>query len=303
MKNKSLTGSLLTILALAGMAVASLTSCEKAIFDEDNTKVETPSDANLIIRVTGNQVNDAFQTRAMVDITTYCTRFNFVLYKDGKKVDSRSQMQGDADYGQVALKLVAGTYKLLVLAHSSVGGNPSLTDPENIQFTNSLGYSDTFYYYGDIEVTKQAKTHEIKLARVVTKVTFVINDEMPSTVKYIGLSYTGGSGVFNAVTGYGGSVNSKQEKLVDVEGKTSPVELPVYTFLQSDTGTLQLKVTAYSEYTSSTKTVVLERSFENIPVERLKETIVSGDFFEHESDNSFSFVAETGWEVHERISY
>ena len=81
------------------------------------------------------------------------------------------------------------------------------------------------------------------------------------------------------------------------------VELPVYTFLQSDTGTLQLKVTAYSEYTSSTKTVVLERSFENIPVERLKETIVSGDFFEHESDNSFSFVAETGWEVHERISY
>lgn len=296
------TGIFVSLLA-AGIMAVGLTSCEKAVFDED-TQVENPKNANLTIRVAGNRVNDAFETRAMVDITTYCTRFNFVLYKDGKKVESRSQLQGDADYGQVSLSLATGTYKLLVLAHSSSGGNPTLPDPENIQFTNALGYSDTFYYYGDIEVTKEAKTHEIKLTRVVSKLTFVINDDIPSEVKYVALEYTGGSGVFNAVTGYGGSVNSRQLKLIKVEGQTSPISIAAYTFLREDTGTLQLKVTAYSEYKSSSdNTVFLERTFSDIPVERQKETIYEGDFFEHDSENAFSFVAETDWEVLQRISY
>lgn len=295
-------GIFVSLLA-AGMMAVGLTSCEKAVFDED-TQVETPKNANLTIRVAGNRVNDAFETRAMVDITTYCTRFNFVLYKDGKKVESRSQLQGDADYGQVSLSLATGTYKLLVLAHSSSGGNPTLSDPENIQFTNQLGYSDTFYYYGDIEVTKEAKTHEIKLTRVVSKLTFVINDDIPSDVKYVDVLFTGGSGVFNAVTGYGGNVNSQQLRHISVQNATSPVRISCYTFLREDTGSLKLKVTAYSEYKSSSdNTVFLERTFSDIPVERQKETIYEGDFFEHDSENAFSFVAETDWEVLQRISY
>ena len=294
--------SLTALMAVATMTIG-LTSCEKAVFDEE-TPVATPENVNLIILVAGNRVDDAFETRAMVNITDYCSRFNFVLYKDGQKVESRSQLKGDADYGQVALSLAAGTYKLLVLAHSSTGGNPSVSDPENIQFTNALGYSDTFYYYGDIVVTKEAKTHEITLKRAVTKVTFIINDEIPSDVKYIGIYYTGGSGVFNAVTGYGGSVNSQQTKVVSVQNETSPVTIPIYTFLQQDTGNLQLKVTAYSAYTSSTNnTVYLERTFSDIPVEHHKQTIVEGDFFEHDSQNTFSFIAETDWELSQRISY
>ena len=294
--------SLTALMAVATMTIG-LTSCEKAVFDEETPAV-TPENANLIIRVAGNRVNDAFETRAMVNITDYCSRFNFVLYKDGQKVESRSQLKGDADYGQVALSLAAGTYKLLVLAHNSTGGNPSVSDPENIQFTNALGYSDTFYYYGDIVVTKEAKTHEITLKRAVTKVTFIINDEIPSDVKYIGIYYTGGSGVFNAVTGYGGSVNSQQTKVVSVQNETSPVTIPIYTFLQQDTGNLQLKVTAYSAYTSSSNnTVYLERTFSDIPVEHHKQTIVEGDFFEHDSQNTFSFIAETDWELSQRISY
>ena len=294
--------SLTALMAVATMTIG-LTSCEKAVFDEE-TPVATPENVNLIILVAGNRVDDAFETRAMVNITDYCSRFNFVLYKDGQKVESRSQLKGDADYGQVALSLAAGTYKLLVLAHSSTGGNPSVSDPENIQFTNALGYSDTFYYYGDIVVTKEAKTHEITLKRAVTKVTFIINDEIPSDVKYVGIYYTGGSGVFNAVTGYGGSVNSQQTKVVSVQNETSPVTIPIYTFLQQDTGNLQLKVTAYSAYTSSTNnTVYLERTFSDIPVEHHKQTIVEGDFFEHDSQNTFSFIAETDWELSQRISY
>lgn len=302
MKKHFFSLSLTALMAMATMTIG-LTSCEKAVFDEETPAV-TPENANLIIRVAGNRVNDAFETRAMVNITDYCSRFNFVLYKDGQKVESRSQLKGDADYGQVALTLAPGTYKLLVLAHSSSGGNPSVSDPENIQFTNNLGYSDTFYYYGDIVVTKEAKTHEITLKRAVTKVTFIINDEIPSDVKNVGILYTGGSGVFNAVTGYGGSVNSQQMKVVSVQNQTSPIVIPIYTFLQQDTGTMKLKVTAYSYYKdTSDNTVFLERTFSDIPVEHHKQAIVEGDFFEHDSQNTFSFVAETDWELSQRISY
>ena len=306
MRKDSLCGVLAVVAALA--LSCGLTSCEKAVFDEDTPVVEkpeeqTPEGANLTIRVSGNKVNDEFVTRAMVDITTYCTRFNFVLYQDGKKIESRSQSQGDTNFGEVSLTLATGTYKLLVLAHRSTGGNPTLSDPENIQFTNALGFSDTFYYYDDIVVTKDPKTHEITLNRASTKLTFIIDDDIPSNVKYIELYYTGGSGVLNAVTGYGGNVNSQQTKVVSVEGSASPVRLPVYTFLQQDTGKMQLKVTAYSEYTSTTKTVVKERTFSDIPVEHHKETILEGDFFDHSSTNGFSFLAETDWEVSERMTY
>ena len=301
MKKHFFSLSLTALMAMATMTIG-LTSCEKAVFDEETPAV-TPENANLIIRVAGNRVNDAFETRAMVNITDYCSRFNFVLYKDGQKVESRSQLKGDDGYGQVALSLAPATYKLLVLAHNSTK-NPTVSDPEAIQFTNSDGYSDTFYYYGDIVVTKEAKTHEITLKRAVTKVTFIINDEIPSDVKYVGIYYTGGSGVFNAVTGYGGSVNSQQMKVVSVQNQTPPIVIPIYTFLQQDTGTMKLKVTAYSYYKdTSDNTVYLERTFSDIPVEHHKQTIVEGDFFEHDSQNTFSFIAETDWELSQRISY
>ena len=306
MRKDSLCGVLAVVAALA--LSCGLTSCEKAVFDEDTPVVEkpeeqTPEGANLTIRVSGNKVNDEFVTRAMVDITTYCTRFNFVLYQDGKKIESRSQSQGDANFGEVSLTLATGTYKLLVLAHSSQNGNPSLSDPENIQFTNALGFSDTFYYYDDIVVTKDPKTHEILLKRATTRVKFVVNDEIPSNVKYFHFYYTGGSGVFNAVTGYGGTVDSRQERLVVVTDAT-PYTVPLYTFLQQDTGNMQLKVTAYTENPDNNNAVVVkERTFSDIPVEHHKETILEGDFFDHSSTNGFSFLAETDWEVSERMTY
>ena len=289
----------LTFVLLMLSVVVGIVSCEKAVFDEE--KPEQPSQkANLILKVTGQQISEDMQTRAMVDITTYSTRFNFVLYKDGKKVESRSQKKEDSGFGEVALSLEPGTYKLLVLAHSSAGGNPTVSDPENIQFTNTLGYSDTFYYYDDITVTKEPKTHNITLKRAVSKITFVINDSWPDSVAYFKFYYTGGSGVLNAVTGMGGNVKSKQEKMVEVVRAKAPMKTSLYTFLQEQTGTMQLKVTALK---ADKTTVVLERTFSDIPMAYQKETVLEGDFFNHYSDNSFSFMAETNWDVLEKIAY
>lgn len=287
MKNQK--KALWTALLVSSIA---LTSCEKPILDEANAETQETTqeaNANVVIRISNvQQVGYNQLTRSLVDITGYSSRLNFVLYKDGEKVKSLSQMQGDEGYGQVAFSLMPGTYKVLVLAHSSKG-NPTLSDPESIKFDNSISYSDTFYYYGDITVGLEAATHDLTLVRATSLLRFIINDELPSDLYRIKLLYAGGSGVLNAVTGYGGNVDSRQEKLYRVDGYTAPLTLPVYTFLQEDEGMLNLTVTAMDEANN----VLLERKFTDIPMKRNMITEYSGAFFEH--DNAFTLKADIDW--------
>lgn len=284
---------------LAIALLGSLSACEKPILDEEEEESTTTtkeqgsnkqdSKGNVVIRVTNFNLTPI--TKAVVDLTTYCTRLNYVLYKDGNKVVGKSQLKEDADFGEMTMTVDPGTYKLLVLAHSSTNGNPTLSDPENIQFTNKLGYSDTFYYYGDLEVTSEPKTHELTLTRASTLLKFIITDEIPENVTNIYIHYTGGSGVLNAVTGYGGNVDSRQEKNAKIQGYSSPLSIRIYTFLQSDEGYLNLKVEARDA--NNNNNVVLSREFEHINVKRNCVTEYEGSFFSHE--NSLTLLADTAW--------
>ena len=292
-------------IVLMCMAVAiAMTSCEKPIVEEEAEaaakELVPTADANVVIRVTDfilTPNDDARQTRAVEDITAYSTRFNFVIYKDGKKLEARSQMKGDDNYGQVAISLEPGTYKLLVLAHSSNGGNPTLSDPENLRFTNSLSYSDTFYYYDNLVVTSEPQIHNVVLKRASARLSFTITDEIPSNVKNFSFYYTGGSGVLNAVTGYAADVNSQQTMLFGP--RTAPTTFDIYTFLKQDEGKIQLSVTALD----ADGKVVKERQFDDVPMKINMVTQYSGSFFDHASENGFTFTAETGWTVYETVDY
>ena len=271
------------------VAAALLSSCEKAVFDDVETESSTENEvANLTLRVTNIKQIGYNSTRAVVDITGYSSRLNFVLYKDGERVQQIDQKQDDEGYGEVSLSLMPGTYKVLVLAHSSKG-NPTLADAESIRFGKDISYSDTFYYYGDIEVGTEAKTHDLLLVRVSSLLRFIINDAIPESVAKIRFFYTGGSCVLNAATGYGNSSDTPQEKLYNIEGLSAPLTLSLYTFLLADEGKLDVKVQAEDKNNN----VVLERSFSNISVKRNMITEYSGAFFEH--DNGFSFTADTEW--------
>jgi hypothetical protein len=189
----------------------------------------------------------------------------------------------------VTLSLAEGTYKLLVVASSALD-NPTLSNPEKIQFSNKLGYTDTFSYYGDLTVTSEPTSHEISLNRNVSCLRFTINDEFPENVKYMKFYYTGGSGVLNAVTGYGGLVDSEQEKITNITGLTVPLTFNVYTFLQAEEALLQVTVTALE---SDNKTVVAERQFEDVPMKYQMITEYAGSFFNH--DHGITFKVDTAW--------
>ena len=254
------------------MAVITLLSaCEKMDLSTLKDKDGATSQPNLVLNVVGS--GSEATTRAGEE--SPWTRLNFVVYQNGKKVKGVNQEEGDEGYGKATLTLEEGTYQVLVLAHSC-DGNPTLSAAEKIQFTNAIGFTDTFCYYGTIAVTNEQQTHNITLNRVTAMLRFIINDDMPANISNLKFYYTGGSGALNATTGLG-CVESKQTVVivVDPETLTKPYTFDLYTIPRETTASLNLTVTAYDE----TQTVVHERTFKGVEVQANKITEFSGNFF------------------------
>ena len=252
------------------MAIVILTSCEKAIFDDDKPIVQGQK-ANLILKV---QVTDDLQMGITRSDASYWGRISFVAYQGGKKVKSVTQMRGDDGYGEAAMQLSPGAYQVLVLAHSS-NGNPTLSTAEKIPFTNAIGYTDTFFAYQDITVSTEVQEHAITLERVTAMLRFIINDAMPQNVKTMKFYYTGGSGALNANTGLG-CVASQQTVNIDADPTAgTPYTFELYTIPREVTAALNLTVTAYD----GSGNVITEKIIKGVAIERNKITELSGDFF------------------------
>ena len=118
-----------------------LAACEKRIIDETTGK-EIPSETNVILHFTQFE-QEAF-TRSATDITNLCSRLNIAIFDaEGTKVKTVAQKEGDASYGTVALSLAAGTYRLVVIAHSC-DGSATITSTEKVTFPNNK-VTDTFF--------------------------------------------------------------------------------------------------------------------------------------------------------------
>ncbi|MBQ3629630.1 MAG: FimB/Mfa2 family fimbrial subunit [Prevotella sp.] len=264
-----------------------LSACEKMPTDDEITTVEN---ATLTLNVTTDGITPFGSTRA----GSYWTHLNFVVYQNGSKVAGVNQAEGDDNYGHASMQLSPGTYQVLVLAHSSES-NPTLTNPEKLQFTNAMGFTDTFYYYDGITVTSEPKTHNITLERATALLRFIIDDDMPDGISYLRFYYTGGSGALNARTGYG-CVDSKQTVNIDADpAATKPYVFDLYTIPKEQQGSLNLTVTAYGE---DGVEIVKERVFKGISIERNKITELKGSFFtespnDDPNDNPSSPTSDT----------
>lgn len=286
---------------IVALAVTGLASCEKALLDEDDTGRQEEQ-GNVVIRTSIYNIVPFNDTRAMQNIADYCSAISFVFYQEGSKVKSFTQKKSDEGFGQLTTTLAAGTYQLLILAHSCPFGNPTMSDPTAIKFTNTeSGYSDTFYYYDDLVVTSDQNTYDLTLQRATSMVSITINDDsMPADVTKIRVYYEGESGVFNATTGWGGTTNSKQYVMYDVAGQSTPLTLNAYTFLRNDTGTLTVTLTAYDSHDAT----IAEKVLKDVPMKNRMVTEYTGKLFaSSNSDIQFNLQAETAWEVYKQIEF
>lgn len=262
------------------LAILLLLSCEKAYIDVDDGAGDSPAssklEGNLIVSI--SQIEQIpFLDYSRAAVADVCTRVNFVVYNmAGTRVKQINQQLGHANYGTAAFQLEEGEYQLVVVAHSS-DGNPTMTDPTKIRFTNAQGFTDTFLYNGHITIGAEPQTHTVSLRRITSLCRFAITDEYPFNVKKMRFYYTGGSGAFNAATGFG-TVNSKQEVTFYVA--TGQKQFDLYTILHNAEGTIHLKVSALN----AVDDILREREFD-IPLAQNRMTCLTGPFF---SDGDFN---------------
>ena len=282
---KNMHYSLCTVATLCAMlAVVVLASCEKPLFPEG---LSASQDGNL--RVSVYQIEKtpfASLTRAAQTASEVVTRLNFAIYDEsGLRLKQINQTSDQTGFGNCSFQLEEGTYQLVVVGHSA-SGNPTMTNPAKIQFTNSTGYTDTFLCYGEVTIGEEAVDYEVSLDRIVARCSFVLTDDIPSDVRKMQFYYTGGSGAFNAATGLG-SVASKQTVTFDVSDG-SQKQFDLYTFLHETTDNIALKVTALD----ASGNVLYERDFD-VPMEQNHITWLSGAFFDGSGSSSTTITGVT----------
>ena len=266
------------------MMVFALVACEKAILTEET--VTDDSSGNLTVRVF--QIEQTpFGSLTRTAASEACTRLNFLIYNtDGSRVKMVNQVSSDKNFGTASFQLDEGDYQLVVVGHSS-NGNPTSTNPQKIQFSNSLGYTDTFLSSGDITIEAEEPLEvDVTLDRIVALCRFCLTDDIPADVRKMQFYYTGGSGAFNAYTGLG-SVNSKQTVTFDVSDG-SQKQFDLYTFLHELSDNIALKVTALD----ASGNALYERDFD-VPMEQNHITWLTGAFFNGSGSSSTSVTGVT----------
>jgi len=220
---------------------------------------------------------------------------------EGKRLKQFNQMVGDSDFGTASFDITTGQYQVVAMAHSS-NGNPTMTNPLKIQFTNAKGYSDTFLYNTTLTVDDEPQTLGLTLKRIVALCRFIISDAIPERVEKMMFQYKGGSGAFDATTGLG-CVNSTQVVTIEVQTGEQNTVCDLYTFLHEQTGVIHLVVMALDD----TENVIYEREFD-VPMQRNMVTTLSGDFFTGQTPGSTCTTTTTVsidglWEGEKLINY
>ena len=265
-------------------AVIALVSCEKSLITEDDKSADIMGN----LRVSVFQIEKtpfASLTRAKEAASAVVTRLNFAVYDiDDSRVKQVNQTSDQRGFGTASFQLEEGTYQLVVVGHSA-NGNPTMTNPAKIQFTNATGYTDTYIYYSEVTIGEDVVDLQVSLDRIVALCRFVITDDSPADVRKMQFYYTGGSGAFNAATGLG-SVASKQTVTVDVTSGQKQFDL--YTFLHEPSDNIALKVKALD----ANGNVLYERDFD-VPMEQNHITWLSGAFFTGSGSSSTSITGVT----------
>ena len=264
---------------------AAFSSCQKAVFDEDDGGAGAVDGVAIRFQVTQfEQIPfGSTSTSRATDVGKACTQINFAIYQNGTRVKQINQKASDADFGAVNLSLKEGRYLVVVLAHSC-DGIATMTDPAKITFPNNK-VTDTFWYSDSITV-EQDCTYQLKLKRAVAMFRLQATDAVTADVKMVRLYNTGGSSTFDAINGVG-CVNSKQWENFnitdDMVGTVRNFE--VYSFPKADNKGLNVKVTTHDKNSNR----IFEKEIANAPIQRNVITVYKGRLFSKNADSKGDF--------------
>lgn len=258
-------------------------SCEKAIITEEQN---IPYKGNLILKVSPYNITRSSLSESFTKINVQFFGINDGLAQLSKVY---TQTSDDPNFGTLGFTLTPGTYKALVVGHSS---KRSATLSNNkVSFTAQDGkkITDTFWYCQLITASEEEQTVSIELERATAMFRLIIADEIPDNVTSFLFYYTGGSADFNPNTGIG-ETKSTQNETREINGDI----YEVYTFPRTDSK-LFIRVQALDV----NGTVLATKEFQDVPMEKGYITEYKGVFFSGEtiiSGNTLIITVNSDWE-------
>ena len=188
----------------------------------------------------------------------------------------KTQMgKDDEGYGSFSATLDYGTYNVVLLGYDGKY-TADMSKPTDIGFDQN--YVPNFFYK-TLALTVSAtseNTQNVVLKRGVAA--FRLKDEgyIPTTLKTISVTGTGGGYRFNALTGFATQTAERVANLdmSSVLGKTS-FTLTTYTFLPSEEATMNFVIRA----TDTANKELQTRTFNDVPMKINQMSIYSGQFF------------------------
>ena len=261
-------------------------ACEKFVAEDDwNSQGSTVVNGNLVVKAECPQTK-AGETPTLKD---RFVRIGMAVYQDGKRVDYVNQDNADKNFGTMSLDLPAGSYKLLVVAHSC-SKSASTTNFNRVSFTSPL--SDVFAYETDISITTEAKTIAATLTRATARVDLIISDDIREDAASIMFNFTGGSTLLNAETMEG--VASSTHKVVEMEiTDREQKTYSFYTFACPDGQKLKVEASAYD----ANGQLLGAKVFNDVTVERNRVTSITSPLFSGpiEGPSDISITVDDSW--------
>lgn len=225
-------------------------------------------------------------------------RISLAVYQNDTKVAQANQDSTSENFGTLQLKLDAGDYKLIAVAHNGPK-TATMSTPTKLTFKDDAGHqsvSDTYWYGGDLTVSGDA-LQQLSLRRVVGKLRFVVEDTIPADVAFFHIVFTGGSSALNGYDGTG-ATNSTQYANWYVVDHSAGQTFEIYTFPRTDSDNLKIQITAHN---SGEEVVHQSSKIEtSVPIAVNQVTTLRGSFFSDApsttTGNSFSILLDdTEW--------
>ncbi len=288
----------------AGMLGLSCMACESPVGDEveQQKELKMAEEGNVRFKINvyeqiafGRGTEKKTRTQSVEEV---CSRITLAVFKGDEKVKTVSQSSDKEGFGDLSVNLSSGTYKVLVVAHNGEG-TPTITKLDEIKFKDNK-VTDTFCYYGDIQVGENAQEYNLLLKRVVGMFRLVVEDVTPKKVTQMKFYYTGGSSTLDGTTGFG-AVNSRQTEVRNVSSTaySGGTVYEIYTIPHNPEKKLKIVVTGLDNLGD----VLYERTFEDVPLSVNKITQYSGSFFSEEIgglDKKLILKVNTEWEKEDR---
>ena len=287
-----------SLFSMMMLALLGLTSCEKAVLDEEGAKADHESEKTT-------QQNDISISKVTlllrVDVTkadenpvSWKTLQFEVFNKSEASVAHIVQSIDDDSCGTASVQLTPGTYKVAVLAHS-LSGDPKFDSPTMVEMFSKNDCSDVFYAYSVIEVENKTQEIELTLHKATSLIRFQTKDVIPEDVKSFILACSGGSAILNLGNGFGGN---KVEQRISFNVADSmvgkPLQVDIYTLKRSGVDNVELTVSAYKSKLKAPRIYPYKTKEYTIPIKHLEKSTCSTSFFTDGDDDTEINTGEGG---------